>query len=557
MAAALLAVAAACGGDDSGSDETTATTAAPATTAAAATTAAPATTAADGTDAPATTGAGTTAAPATTAAATTTVPAGPAPTQGGELVVGGIFDAFGLEPATFVGGVTDGPLSFALYDPLTTYLPDGSFEPWLAESVESTDQQTWTITLRDGVTFHDGTPLDAEAVKFNLERHKDPATKSRAFNNASNMDTITVVDPSTLEIALKFPWAAFPEVLASNMGLMASPAAIQAGTANTNPVGTGPFVFAERIPGDRTVVERNPNYWRDGEPYLDKITFRVILDDSVRDASVENGEIGAAQSIRGDVLARANETDGIKSTQSPGHGNTIHMNTVSGPTADVRVRQALAWAIDYGAINDVIYEGTALADGHFIGEDNPYFDAAVEFPTYDPDKAKELIAEYEAENGPVAFTFRCYTEPSRVQMSQLVSQMWTQAGVDVEVELSDQTTLVLDMLGGNFAVGCLSLGAENVDADLMFFNQFNSTSANNYGKYNNPEMDAALLQGRTSGDPAVRAAAYTTVQELMARDMPTIEWSKSPWGWVTGADVYGLETLPGTEFHSGSIYLAE
>jgi peptide/nickel transport system substrate-binding protein len=537
---------AACGGDDGDAEETTAPTEAGAATTVPTTDAAP-----DDTDA----------APDDTTTATTgaatTAPEGPAPTQGGELVVGGIFDAFGLEPATLIGSITDGPLGYALYDPLTTYTPDGAWEPWLAESVESTDSQTWTITLREGVQFHDGTPLDAEAVKFNLERHMDPATKSRAINNASNIDTITVVDPLTVSILLKFPWAAFPEVLAGNLGLMASPTAIAAGTANTNPVGTGPFVFAERVQGDRTVVERNDNYWRDGEPYLDKITFRVVLDDSVRTASVENGEIHAAQSIRGDVMADAEDADGIKSTQSPGHGNTIHMNTLTGPTADVRVRQALAQAIDYGALNDVIYKGTAEPDGHFIGPDNPYFDDAVEMPSYDPDAAKALIEEYEAENGPVSFTFRCYSEPSRVQMAQLVSQMWTTVGVDVEVQLSDQTTLVLDMLGGNFSVGCLSLGPETVDADLMYFNQFHSTSTNNYGKYSNPEMDAALEQGRQSSDPAVRQQAYTTVQELMARDIPTIEWSKSPWGFVLGDDVFGLVTLPGTEFHPGSVYLSQ
>ncbi len=156
----------------------------------------------------------------------------------------------------------------------------------------------------------------------------------------------------------------------------------------------------------------------------------------------------------------------------------------------------------------------------------------------------------------MSFTFRCYSEPSRVQMTQLVTQMWTAIGVDVEVNLSDQITLVIDMLGGNFTIGCLSLGPETVDADLMYYNQLHSTSSSNYGKYSNPEMDAALEQGRKSNDPAVRQEAYTTVQELIARDIPTIEWSKSPWGWITGDNVYGLITLPNTEFHPGSVYLA-
>ena len=128
--------------------------------------------------------------------------------------------------------------------------------------------------------------------------------------------------------------------------------------------------------------------------------------------------------------------------------------------------------------------------------------------------------------------------------------------MDVEVQLSDQITLVLDIFAGNFTVGCLSLGAENVDPDLMYYNLFHSTSTTNYGKYSNPEMDAALLAGRTSQDEAERAAAYSTVQELMAQDMPVIEWSRSPWGWVLDTAVGGFETLPGSEFHTGSVFLA-
>ena len=149
--------------------------------------------------------------------------------------MGEIFDAFGFDPATLVGGVTDGAIGYALYDPLTTYNAAGELEMWLAESVESDDQQTWTITINEGVLFHDGTSFDAEAVKINLERHKDPNTKSRAIGNASNIESVTVIDPTTVEIALKFPWAAFPELLAGNLGLMASPTAIASGTLNTAP----------------------------------------------------------------------------------------------------------------------------------------------------------------------------------------------------------------------------------------------------------------------------------------------------------------------------------
>ena len=116
------------------------------------------------------------------------------------------------------------------------------------------------------------------------------------------------------------------------------------------------------MPDDHTTLVRNEDYWRDGEPYLDRITFRVILDNDVREESVANGEIQVAQSIRADTLAEANETDGLSATMTAGNGNTIHTNTTRAPTDDVRVRQALAYALDYEALNDVIFDGAADVD---------------------------------------------------------------------------------------------------------------------------------------------------------------------------------------------------
>src|SRR5690606_857471 len=125
----------------------------------------------------------------------------------------------------------------------------------------------------------------------------------------------------------------------------------------------------------------------------------------------------------------------------------------------------------------------------------------------------------------------------------------------VELQLTDQITLVIDMLQGNFTVGCLALGAETYDPDSIFYNQFISTSSTNYAKYRNPEMDAALELGRTSSDEATRRQAYSTVQELLARDMPAIEWARPSWGWIMDESVNGLVALPGAEFRPGSVFI--
>jgi peptide/nickel transport system substrate-binding protein len=544
VAALVVGVAlAACGGDDGGDGDGTA---APDSTGTTGTTG----TSATGAPGPSTSG------DAGSDTTTGSDAAAGQPVSGGELVVGTIFDPFGLEPTTFVGQSSDGAVANALYDNLMTYDENGEPVGWLAESMTTADQQHWTIKLRPGVVFHDGTPLDAEAVKFNFQRHQDPALRSRNLANASKITSMTVVDPLTLELELAHPWASFDEIMIGNLGLMASPTAAQAGTLNEHPVGTGPFTLVERIPGDRVVLERNENYWRDGEPYLDRIVFRVILDDSVRISSVESGEVNAAQSIKADEMTAA-EDDGLKATMSPGRANTIYMNTVSGPTADVRVRQGLAQAIDYEALNDVIFDGDAMSEYRIMGSANPFYDASIEFPDYDAEEAARLIEEYEAENGDVSITFRCYTGPTVTQMSQLVAQMWTAAGVDVDVQLSDQGTLVTDMLGGNFQVGCLGTNADIVDPDLLYYNAFYTGATGNYTKYSNPDMDAALDLGRTSNDEGERMEAYRTVQELFARDIPVIEWSKSPGGWVLTPDVNGLVALPGSEFHPSTVWLAE
>ncbi len=545
-----LTLAAACGDDDddagsSGTDAADVTSA----------TDAPADTTAD-TDAPADTTADT-AAESTTPSDTEpadTEPEAAEPTPGGEMTVGTVFDAFGLEPTTFVGGVTDAYIAFALYDPLMMLTPEGVPEPYLAESVETDDDQTYTITLHDGVMFQDGTPLDAEAVKVNIERHMDPANRSRALGNAVNIASVTVIDPLTVEIALKFPWIAFPELLAGNLGLIASPTAIASGTLNDNPVGSGPYSLEERVPGDHTTVVKNPDYWQEGKPYLDEITFRVMLDDDVRQASVANGEIQAAQSIRADTLANAEDADGVSATKTPGRVNTIHVNTSVAPVDDARVRQALAYALDYEALNQVIFGGAAETTHAFISEDSPFNDPDVAWPEYDPERAAQLIEEYEAEVGPVSFAFRCYSEPSRAKLAELAVQMWTAVGIDVTAEISDQTTLVLDLFQSNYSVACFSGGADTTDPDLMWYSSLYSTSATNYSKYSNPEMDAALDAGRTSTEEADRAAAYSTVQTLLASESPIIQYMASPWGWVVSDDVAGLVALPGGDFVPSEVY---
>jgi len=482
------------------------------------------------------------------------------PQQGGEMVVATLFDSFGFDPVKTVGGVADGTVTGAVFDSLMTYDEDNEIVPQLAEALETTDQQTWTLRLRPDVTFTDGTPLDAEAVKFNIERHQDISLLSRAILNALNIEAMTVVDPTTLEIRLAFPWPAFPETLVGALGVVGSPTALADPEAfNTQPVGAGPFMLAEWVPGDHITLERNPDYWNaaNGEPHLDQITFRLLLDTETRINSVQGGEVHLAQSTNGAEILNADD-DGMVGFPVDGPGITVQMNGTQPPFNDPRVRQAVLQATDREALFNVVFEGagTYPPNNFIISNDSEYAPTDIEYPEFDADAARALVDEYEAENGPISFTYNCHNQPDLVNMSQVVQQMWSDVGMDVEVQIKDQQTLVGDIFDKNYQISCFgAVGQE--DPDLAYYGALHSASPTNSVGYSNPEVDAALETGRQSADPEERRAAYAVVQQALATDVPLFRAVTSPWGWFGSSDVGGMFTRRNATFNTAALYIAE
>lgn len=500
------------------------------------------------------------------APATTAAPDEPAadegPRQGGEMVVATLFDSFGFDPVKVVGGIADGTVSGAVFESLMTYDDDANVVPWLAASLETDDFQTWTLGLRPDVEFSDGTPLDAEAVKYNLERHQDISLLSRGILNALNMEEITVADDTTLEIRLRFPWPAFPETLVGPLGIVGSPTALEADPEafNRNPVGAGPYLVTEWIPGDHITLDRNPNYYGadEGRPYLDRIDLRLVLDTQTRQASVQSGEIHLAQSTNGAEVVFADER-GLVGFPVEGPGITIQMNTQSAPFDDVRIRRAALQALDRETIFDVVFEEAGqYPPNNFLISNDSEFSAhgEIDYPEHDPAAAAALVAEYEAEHGPVSFTWQCHTQPDLVNMSQVVQQMWSQAGMEVEIEIVDQQTLVGNIFQRNYEIACFgAVGQE--DPDLAFYGTLHSASPTNTVGYENPEVDAALDTGRQSADPDERREAYMIVQQALADDVPLFQAVTSPWGWFGTDAVGGMSTLRNGIFDTSKLYLRD
>lgn len=475
-------------------------------------------------------------APADTGAETTAAPSGAA--DGGSMIVGLESEPPSLDPAGNTASLSNISVHDALYDSLMRYTLDGSVQPWLAESLtEAEDRLSWTLVVRDGVTFHDGTPLDAEAVRFNLERQRVSAYQSPAVALFTGVE---VVDPMTVKISLSQPWVALPNVLADTPGVMASPAAVATDpdALLRNPVGTGPFSFVEWVPGDRIVVAKNDAYWG-GAPPLDEIVFKLLPVESSRVAAFEAGELDVM--ISGiDETAEKEGARGSQVVSPPPTGYTfLFMNQTRPPFDDVRVRQALTTASDRDAITSA-YQGQSYADyswSPFVKDADWW--VAPETPlTFDQDATRALLDEY---GQPVSFTYLVLAGNQTTEdVSRATVEYYNEAGIDAEIEIvPDLTTYVTRVITGDFDMAGW-IGGSFGDPDAITYNLLHSAGRSNYGKFASAEMDALLEAGRVETDPAAREEIYAEVQQLFRTEVPFLVASHGSLYVIANEDVTGL-----------------
>lgn len=471
------------------------------------------------------------------------------PQAGGTLVYGIGAETDGWNPTTNSWAPEGVQVALTVYDPLTAYDADGMAQPYLAESLEHNDDYTeWRMTLRDGVSFHNGDPLTAEAVKTILEAHRDSSLTGPAV---APINGVEVVDELTVLLEMNTPWVAFPQILTAQMGVVPHPSIIEE-AINDEPVGTGPFIFVEWIPDERFVGERNPTYWRTDEagnrlPYLDRVEFRPINDPQTRRAAFEADEldmfVSGAPEDSVDFEQQAEEGDEVQFFVDRGENEEgfVMLNLEAPPFDDVRVRRALALATDAATYNEVINEGAMrIATGPFVPE-NPFaipacFEAegdepCADYPAYDPDEARRILEEIESETGePVSFTLGNTPNSLDREQSTLLGEMWEEVGFDVELSFTEQTQYIVTTLAGDYqAVVWRQFGQPDPDSDAQWWY---SDSGLNFANISDPEVDAALDAGRSSPDPEERVAAYADLQQRFAELLPYIWTNHSEWAIV-------------------------
>lgn len=478
------------------------------------------------------------------------------------LIVGQIAEPKSLDPHA-VTAVNDFRILMNVYDGLVRYR-DGTLEvePALAESWDvSEDGTTYTFKLREGVSFHDGTPLDAEAVKYNFDRMLDeehPEHDTGPFPLAfffSTVDEVTAVDDLTVEFKLSEPYAPFLSNLAYPTGLIVSPAAVKEHEADfgRNPSGTGPFKFAEWESNAKVVVTRNEDYW-DGAPSLEAVVFRPITDANTRVAEMLSGGIDLMVEVPPDNLSQfADDQNFAVYEQAGPHLWFLILNMKEPPFDEKAARQAVNYAIDKQALVENVLQGTAeIAAGPTPPAFAWAYNEELEPYPHDLDRARELLQEagYDGEEVIFYVTEGGSGMLDPVAMGTAIQADLAEVGMNVTIETYEWNTFLSQVNPGlEGKADMAEMAWMTNDPDTLPYltlrtEAFPDEGGFNSGYYSNPEVDTILEQARRSTEQEERAALYKQMQEIVHEDAPwafIANWKQNA---VTTAQVENFELQP-------------
>jgi len=482
-------------------------------------------------------------------AATTT---GGAPVRGGSLTVGTMAEIDGFSPSQNKWDTNGLLYANTVYDPLMAVAVDGSIQPYLAQSLmPNAAYDQWTLVLRPGIVFHDGTALDATVVRNNFAALQSSALTGGALKGVAS---VTSPDDHSVVFALNAPTTGFAAALTTQVGYVVAQSTLDHPTAP--PVGTGPFVYSEWLPNGHFTATRNPHYWQAGLPFLDQITFRPIADTTQREDSLRTGSVDALVSIDPQTYQHFHGVPGYRAlietspvVGSPTMGFML-LNCARPPTDDPDVRLALAKATDQEAIQKVFGDGTfQRVNGMFL-PDSPYY-SATGYPSPDPAGATALIRRYTAQHGPPMVQLSTTPDPRITQLVQVVQEMWSRVGVQSSITIVQQADGIVDLLEGNFqAVPSAQFGAVDPGLNYPWLStttvQPIGTVGLNFARNSDPAIESALLTGRSTLDHAARVAAYRTVNERLAVDLPYLWIGRDVFPFASSTRVRGIahRTLP-------------
>lgn len=463
---------------------------------------------------------------------------------GAELTVAVSTEPPGLDPTTNAAAVIDFLLQHNLYEGLVQVDADGNIHGQIARTWEiSSDGRIWTFHLRPGITFHDGTPCDAAAVQKSFLRAMDPKTGHPHPEYYQGIEEIEVLDPQTTRFRLGAPDAAFLALLAQGDSVIVPAPAL--GLA-VHPLGTGPFRFVEWRPGDRIVLERNPDYYLPGTPKLDRVTFRFIPDPAAQLAALRAGDVDLVAEITPEVAVGLEGDPKFAVVSGPqALVQILALNNAREPFTDPRVRQAIAHAVDRYQIIDLVSLGYGTPIGSHVTPAILYYADMTWLYPHDPARARELLHEAGYPEGFSATLTLPSNYVFHVRTGELIAAQLGEVGIEVALELVDWGTW-LERVHAQADYDLTVIGhVGRLDPALMLWD-YGPTRPDYYFRrgWENDELDWLLGLGATATDPEARRAIYTVAQYLIAREVVNVFLQDPHRILAMRAQVLGVEVFP-------------
>ncbi|HET8568016.1 MAG TPA: ABC transporter substrate-binding protein [Candidatus Limnocylindria bacterium] len=440
-----------------------------------------------------------------------------APKRGGELVLADSGTSPTMDPA-FSGHTTGRRLFRMIYDPLIDLDEKGNIIPVLAERWETPDPTTIVLHLRQGVTFHDGSKFDAEAVKFHFDRHLDPKTGSLRRSELLALASVTIDGAYAVRLKLKAPDQSFLSTLFDRPGMILSPNAVAKNRDDTSlkPVGTGPFKLVEHVNDDHTTVERNPNYWMKDRPYLDRIRQRSVPTDSTRLIEVRSGNAHIAELVPYQDVERLKSAPEVNVVSIPGSRYYYVVWNVASPYGKSKeFRQALNYLMDRDAMGKAVFYGLGEPAFAPFMAGTAFHDPAYRPFTRDIAKAKALLEKADV---PRPFKFTRYMsgdDPVHVKINQILQENYREAGVTMDISFEEGAAATARETRGDFTFTTSNWGTRPDPGQYIGVLHLSTTTQRRFspGIMKDPEVDRLINAAQVEADITKRKALYRQLSE--------------------------------------------
>ncbi len=449
-----------------------------------------------------------------------------------------------LDPATSVI-YTGAQVYDNIFSKLIDIDTDGSFYGVLATAWTPTDETTWVFDLVPNATFHNGEPFTPDDVVYTFERILDPETASAYAGLFDSIESVTASGDAQVTFTLKTPFGPFLTNLANN-GEIVNQAAIEAGDPSRNPIGTGPFRFVEWVQGQHVRLEKNPDYFIEGKPYLDEVELRFLLVDQGRIDGLRSGELQWVDAVPLSQLESLSTDDSFNYVTSPTAGipDFLAMNVTAAPFDQPEVRQAIAWALDRTAIRDVAYFGAGEVGLAEVPSGSPWFDDAdVYAGGPDLDRARELLTAAGITDELTVSYLGLPQYPELLKTGEVVRDQLRQIGINMEIEQVDVSVWFDRYSSGDYQITS-AYQERTLDPDNFYSLVVKTGAGANAMQYSNPDLDAMIDAAAQATDEAERKTMYDEIRHIVQEDAPLIFVHYETINYLMRNDVAGSTVSP-------------